>query len=249
MRYALSPPSVEILYRLVRSKALLAFDFDGTLAPIAASPKLACMRPGTRDLLRRLAKLRTCVVLSGRSREDLRGKLGGTGVLHLAGNHGAEPWRGAGQIRKEVSRWERIVASGLPRLAGVWIENKSLSLTIHYRQCRRKREAREGVAEAVRPLCNVRLIEGKESVSIVSQRAPHKGTALLAAAARLGFDKALYVGDDETDEDVFALSPEALPVFSIRVGRRNRSHASYYLRNQEEVDELLSQLLHASLRG
>lgn len=247
MRYALSPSSLAEFRRLIRSDALLAFDFDGTLASIAADPKLARLRPKTRVLLRQLAERETCLVLSGRSREDLQHKLRGTGIRHLIGNHGAEPWWGAQRIRAEVSGWERALACGLPPLAGVWIENKTLSLTVHYRQCPRKRDARAGIAAAARSLKNVRLIEGKECVSIVSQRAPHKGAALEAAAARLGFERALYAGDDETDENVFALSRKALPVLSVRVGRKHRSQASYYLRNQEEVDELLSQLLHASL--
>ena len=51
-------------------------------------------------------------------------------------------------------------------------------------------------------------------------------------------DASLYVGDDWTDEDVFAFAD--LPrVFSIRVGPSARSRARYCLRSQGEVDELL----------
>jgi len=247
MHYALSSESLDAIRQLLKSKALLAFDFDGTLAPIVTEPQRARMRPATRALLRHLVRSHTCMVLSGRSREDLQRKLRGTGIRHLIGNHGAEPWRGAQQIRTEVSEWERVLARELPQLVGVWIENKALSLTVHYRQCRQKREVRAGIAEASKSLKNVRLVEGKECISIVSCWAPHKGAALKAAMVRLGFDRALYLGDDDTDEDVFAMSRGVPPVFAIRVGRKERSHASCYLRNQEDVDKLLTHLLDATL--
>jgi trehalose 6-phosphate phosphatase len=243
MRYVLSPRSREILRQFAVLRVVLAFDFDGTLAPIVNDPDCARMRRTTRVLLSKLASVRTCVALSGRSRVDLKNKLAGTGIHHLIGNHGAEPWEGASRIRKEVPQWQRALARDLPDLPGLWIENKTLSLTIHYRQCRRKFEARSAIVKAARSLPEVRLIGGKEAVSIVSQSAPRKGTALRAELARLKCDRAVYVGDDETDEDVFSLTDDGLSLFAIRVGRKNHSRASYFLRNQEEIDELLRLLL------
>lgn len=243
MRHILSDDSRAILRQFVSPMAVLAFDFDGTLAPIVNDPELARIPRTTRLLLRKLADARTCVAVSGRSRGDLKNKLAGTGIRQLIGNHGAEPWEGARRLRREVRQWERALASNLPELPGLWIENKSLSLTIHYRQCRRKAEARAAIVRAARSLPGVRLIGGKEAVSIVSQSAPHKGQALRDALARLKCDRALYVGDDETDEDVFALADEELPLCTIRVGRKRRSRAEFFLRRQGEIDELLRLLL------
>ena len=243
MRHILSLESREILRQFVSSMAVLAFDFDGTLAPIVDDPKRARLPRTTRLLLRKLAGAHTCVALSGRSRADLKNKLAGTGIHRLIGNHGAEPWEGTPQLRREVRQWERALARDLPELPGLWIENKSLSLTVHYRQCRRKAEARAAIVRAARSLSEVRLIGGKEAVSIVSQSAPHKGLALRAMLARLDCDRALYVGDDETDEDVFALSDEELALCTIRVGRKRGSRADFFLRNQGEIDELLRLLL------
>ncbi|MBI4893372.1 MAG: trehalose-phosphatase [Acidobacteria bacterium] len=249
MRYALSTRSLEEMRRFVQAGALLAFDFDGTLAPIVADPERVQMRRRTRSLLKRLAESSTCMVLTGRSREDAEPRLAGTGIRQLVGNHGAEPWAGAGRVRQEVAGWGLVLTSELPPLEGLWIENKGMSLTIHYRQCRQKRQARASIETAAPLLKNVRLVEGKECVSLVSVRAPHKGTALKAEMARLRFDRALYLGDDETDEDAFALARGGAPVYAIRVGRKNRSHADYYLRDQAEVDELLTQLLEAAASG
>jgi trehalose-6-phosphatase len=50
----------------------------------------------------------------------------------------------------------------------------------------------------------------------------------------------LYVGDDDNDEDAFALGGNLVPV---RIGRKQRSHARYYLRTQAEIDKLLELLV------
>ena len=239
MRYALSRESREVLRQFMASKVLLAFDFDGTLAPIVDVPARAHMRAVTRQLLRRIARLRPCVVLSGRSRAELRDRLAGTGLARLIGNHGAEPWaKGVPDPRRRVARWKAVLAERLASLPGVGIEDKKFSLTVHYRHCRRKAAARGQILEATRVLPRIRVIDGKLAISIVADNAPGKGTALAAELKRRACTRALFVGDDETDEDVFARSGE-LALFGIRVGRKLRSRAAYFLRNQEEVDELL----------
>ena len=84
----------------------------------------------------------------------------------------------------------------------------------------------------------VRLIGGKQVVNILPAGAPHKGLALERARARLGCDTAVYVGDDETDEDVFALDRPGR-LLGIRVGRKRSSSAASYVRAQAEIDRLL----------
>ncbi|MFN2377480.1 MAG: trehalose-phosphatase, partial [Candidatus Binatia bacterium] len=76
---------------LARSKVLLAFDFDGTLAPIVADRDAAFLRPTTRELLARVCTLYPCAVITGRGREDVSARLLGMGMKHLVGNHGLEP--------------------------------------------------------------------------------------------------------------------------------------------------------------
>ena len=72
--------------------------------------------------------------------------------------------------------------------------------------------------------------------------APHKGIALRSARARFKCDTAIYVGDDETDEDVFALD-EPGRLLSVRVGSSVRSRADYFIRNQRSIDAFLKTLL------
>jgi trehalose 6-phosphate phosphatase len=71
--------------------------------------------------------------------------------------------------------------------------------------------------------------------------APNKAAALQSELRRLRCQAALYLGDDQTDEDVFALD-RRLPLLAVRVGRRPRSLAPYYLPSQADVDGLLAGL-------
>jgi trehalose 6-phosphate phosphatase len=88
----------------------------------------------------------------------------------------------------------------------------------------------------------MRIIPGKLVVNLVPAGAPNKGDVLLASRARAGADSALYVGDDVSDEDVFSLDRPGR-LLSVRVGRSPRSAAAYYLRNQAEIEQLLSTLI------
>jgi trehalose 6-phosphate phosphatase len=88
----------------------------------------------------------------------------------------------------------------------------------------------------------VRLVGGKHVLNVLPADAPHKGLALERERARLGCDTAIYLGDDETDEDVFALRQPGR-LLAVRVGRRTSSAAAYYVRTQRDVDRVLRILL------
>ena len=229
------------LRRLTRRRLLVALDYDGTLAPIVRRPERAALRLGTRGLLRRLAVLYPCVVISGRSRRDLLRRLRGLGLAGLIGNHGGEPSPRGRALRARVKRWRTTLEARLGALTGVTIEDKGLSLAIHYRGARRADATRTAIRAAGARLVGARLVGGKHVVNVVPAEAPHKGAALEAVRLRLGCDCSLYVGDDETDEDAFAVAGAAR--IGVRVGRKQGSRARYYLRGQVQVDALLELLL------
>lgn len=242
MRDILARANRPVLRRYAASRVLLAFDFDGTLAPIVARPERSAMRRSTRVLLEGVAALYPCVVISGRARDDVGRRVAGIGAVEVIGNHGIEPWQASARQRREVERWLPLLSTRLSALPGVEIENKGYSVAVHYRRARRKPQAREAVNEAAAALGGARLVRGKQVVNLIPAGAPDKGAALEEARARCGCDTALYVGDDETDEDVFALDQPGR-LLSIRVGRRAGSLAPYYLRRQAEIDRLLELLL------
>jgi trehalose 6-phosphate phosphatase len=142
----------------------------------------------------------------------------------------------------EVRRWVPRLGRRLARLKGIWIEDKTFSVAVHYRNSREKKRARAAILEAAADLGRMRLFGGKQVINILPEGAPHKGLALLRERDRLRCDTALYLGDDVTDEDVFALD-EPGRLLTIRVGPKRTSAASYFLRSQAEVDELLDALL------
>ena len=191
----------------------------------------------------RLCTLYPCAVISGRSRGDLAARLGGAAVQHVVGNHGLEPGAGQAAFERDMRRARPLLEEALRPWAGLDIEDKRLSLAVHYRRARRKRDARAAIDQAVGNLpMRLRVIPGKLVANIVPERAPNKGDALIHLRTLAHADTALYVGDDVTDEDVFGLDQPGRLV-TVRVGESTSSAAAYYLRTQRDVDVLLATLV------
>jgi len=246
LTYLFTRANQDLLEMFAWSNVLLAFDYDGTLAPLVNAPARATMRISTRRLLRRTSKLYPCVVISGRARGDALGRLRGVEVCRVIGNHGAEPSPGAEAMQRRVRRWLPVLKSRLSRYQGVIVEDKEFSVAVHYRQARQRNAARRAILTAARALSDVRIIGGKLAVNFLVPDAPHKGLALERECAHFACDTVIYVGDDETDEDVFQLDQPGR-LLSIRVGQKRTSAAPYYIRNQAEIDRLLETLI--ALRG
>jgi trehalose 6-phosphate phosphatase len=135
--------------------------------------------------------------------------------------------------------------SSSARLPPRWewsLEDKVYSLAVHYRRSRNKKRVKALVEELASTLDQVRVIGGIEVVNIVPADAPHKGMALERERARLKCDTAIYVGDDVTDEDVFALDQPGR-LLTIRVGQKLASQADYFIKSQAEIDTLIGRLI------
>ncbi|HEY7448714.1 MAG TPA: trehalose-phosphatase [Vicinamibacterales bacterium] len=224
------------------SNVVVAFDYDGTLAPLVSRPEHARMRARTRNLLAQVARRYPCVIISGRALADLAPRLRRIPVWHLSGNHGVEPWEPRPSFAARVRSWVKELSPRLDGHPGIAIENKRFSLTVHYRRTRRRREALETILNAVGSLPEARTIAGELAVSVLPREAPGKGVALDRVRRALGCDKVIYVGDDETDEDAFAsAAPESL--LAIRIGAEGRSRARYRLKDQRHIDAFLAALL------
>jgi trehalose 6-phosphate phosphatase len=85
-----------------------------------------------------------------------------------------------------------------------------------------------------------RVIRGREVVNLVPEEGCTKGEAVVALRRRLALDFAVYVGDDESDEDVFGSG--AVEV-GVRVAPGDGSAADLSLASQAEVDDLLARLV------
>jgi trehalose 6-phosphate phosphatase len=242
MKYLLAKGREDLLAPLSDARVLLAFDYDGTLAPIVDVRDRARMRVRTSQLLARLCERYPCAVISGRSRRDVRARLAGARVKYVIGNHGLEPGGDLARSAREVSRALPQLRAALAPIRGLEIEDKRYSLALHYRMVHHKRRARAAIAEVIARLSTpLRTIGGKDVVNAVPRSAPHKGDALAALQARERASVALYVGDDLTDEDVFEL--ERPDVIGVRIGRSRSSSAQFFLHDQAEIDRLLAKLL------
>ncbi|MHB8483478.1 MAG: trehalose-phosphatase [Nitrospiria bacterium] len=251
MRYLFSLSGKRFLDSPPLTETLFAFDFDGTLAPIISSPDKASIPQKTEELLRRLSAMAATAIISGRSIEDLREKLQWF-PGRLIGNHGIEGLpsqalsaRKAKKICKEwktmISEKERIPLT----LPGVTLEDKVYSLTFHYRHSRNKKKTLSTLLEVIRKLVpSPRIVPGKLVLNLIPPGAPHKGDALRELMLQLNVKYALYVGDDDTDKDVYSLSDPRIT--SVHVGWKRNSQAQFYVKRQFEVNQILKMILTGS---
>jgi trehalose 6-phosphate synthase/phosphatase len=231
----------------------LFLDFDGTLAEIVDHPKDARMSPAMlRALKATLARSDTEIaVVSGRSLEDLRRLIDFPG-LTLVGNHGLEiegPEMGH-FVHPDLPHFEprlKELAHQLEEGAveGVWVERKGASLTLHYRAADMAQHA--DIAARAQEAVREAGFQAREAICAVEARAPigwDKGQAVLQVLRlRHGIAwsedlRAVYVGDDDTDEDAF----RALQGLGITfcVGRAERpTLASHRLPDVPAVGTLL----------
>jgi trehalose 6-phosphate phosphatase len=245
VRHLFSNNNAELLVQLARSRALIAFDFDGTLAPIVAARDEAHLRATTSELFTRVCQLYPTAVISGRSRRDVSARLGSASIKYVVGNHGLEPGANLAEFEADVAQAQASLAAALAASVGVDLEDKRYSLALHYRRATNKPLARSTILAAVAALpVRMRVIPGKLVLNVVPERAPHKGDALLELRRVEQADTALYVGDDVTDEDVFELDQPGR-LLSVRVGESRSSAAAHFIRDQSEMDRLLAALIAA----
>jgi trehalose 6-phosphate phosphatase len=227
------------------SNVLVAFDYDGTLAPIAARPEDAHMRPSTRRLLASVAGAYPTVVISGRALADVTAMLRRVPLWYIYGNHGLEPSRPGATPASGTTEWIARLLPRLPPDLGIRIEDKGHTLTLHFRGVPDRARALAAIEEAVEALPDVSILRGKEAINVLPRGAGNKGVALAQAMATFACHQAIYVGDEDTDEAAFAHGGNR--VLSIRVERSRQSHARYHIDSQLEIDTLLRALLEARL--
>lgn len=244
MRYLFSRAGIQALEKFVCEDTLFAFDFDGTLAPIVEKHDRAALPAPTARLLKKLSKLVPVALLSGRGRKDLISRVPFP-LLVFVGNHGMEGVPGdksrAGS-EKIVADWARSLKSSVANVEGAALEDKSYSITLHYREAKSTAAARRALlkaAHALKPAPDI--LPGKRVLNLLTPGHSNKGTALKAIMKSHGFKKALFVGDDDTDEDVFRLRDPR--IFTVRVGLKRSSSALTYLKDQNEADALLSMIV------
>lgn len=200
-----------------RQAVALFLDYDGTLTPIIRDPAQARLSDAAREAVEmaRRAPQVDVTVISGRALDDVRDLVGVEGLTY-AGNHGFEiEGPGVSLRHPGAERFAHALQSahdGLKSLhiKGAIVEPKGASVSFHYRNVapRAQAEARRKARVVLRRR-RLRVTEGK---AVVEGRPPvewDKGQAALwILTRRHGADwparvRAVYIGDDTTDEDAF----------------------------------------------
>ena len=241
---------------------LLLSDYDGTLTPIAGRPQDALLPDDVRTSLRALAERPAFSVgiISGRSLREVRAMVGVEGIYY-AGNHGLEiegpglsfVHPAAEAARPLIRELASQLTARLGEIQGVVIEDKGLTLSLHYRLV--SADGEHVVVETFRRVTSPLLDSGKIRVTtgkkVLEVRPPidwDKGKALETIRIELeglsgpGRLLTIYLGDDLTDEDAFK-AIRRTGGWEVFVGKENEaSNADYFLSSTLEVAAFLTEL-------
>ena len=189
------------------------------------------------------------VLGSGRDKETL-GRWFGNRGLNLIAEHGVwikdrgNDWQTIEPLRDDWKEQMRPILEWYEdRTPGSFIEEKGFSLVWHYRRADpklaslRARDLKDALLQLTANL-NLGVLEGNKIIEIKSLGID-KGRAALKWLSKHPWDFIMAIGDDRTDEDVFAVLPET--AHSIKVGW-SPSKAKYSLDSVEQVRSFLKQL-------
>lgn len=242
-------------------RAIILLDYDGTLVPFASTPEQALPDASLIELLGRLAVTQgtSLHVVSGRPRYTLERWLGHL-PIGLHAEHGlwsrwqpTEDWTASVEIRTDwKERVQPILSDFAARTPGAFVEEKLSSLTWHYRLTDAEfgaMQSKELRLHLLGMLSNlpVQVVAGEKTVE-VRPHGVHKGLIVDRALAREDDPRAvvLAMGDDRTDEDLFAAMPE--DGVSVHVGP-SASRAAVRLANPASARRMLDSIATMRARG
>lgn len=247
MQALFSPAGEQAIARLLQQRALLAFDFDGTLAPIVSNPAHAQTPYPLAQYLDALSQRHPVAIITGRQVADVKGRLGFQ-PRFVVGNHGAEGlgWTPTSNALDELRQRLGLQEEALDAM-GVEVEDKGLSLALHFRNAQNPAEAERFVLAATDALpSDLVVFGGKFVANVVYRSAPDKGQAALQLLRTSGCETMLFVGDDLNDESAFARAPE--DAVTVRIGQpRYPSQAKFFLASQDEMGSFLARVLDAAV--
>jgi trehalose 6-phosphate phosphatase len=244
MEHLLSTRNLKILESFCFARTLFAFDYDGTLAPIVDDPNKAKMSPLIEDRLVKFSKSRPIAIITGRRSSDIEMLLPFKPNF-VIGNHGAEGAQSEQDLLKMkelCERWLFTLKDALPVLKnmGITLEDKTYSLSFHFRTSRDMAVAEGTIHFFIDSLPFSRVTKGKCVVNVMPEFSIDKGQALTRILNAEKFQFGVYFGDDKTDEDVFRRGSSRL--LTVKIGNEISS-ARYFLNTQNEMEDVLGLLI------
>ena len=247
MQHLFCPEGETVLALTLQQRPLLAFDFDGTLTPIVARPNDARLSSAVATRLATLATHLPVAIVTGRSVDDVRGRLG-FAPSFIIGNHGAEDDSDiaeSGQPSAAMVRQLQRIRDHAAALdaAGVTVEDKGQSIALHYRLARNRKQALQAIEDVLEERDDeLHIFGGKLVVNVASRHAPDKADAVQKLVRRSGASCAIFAGDDVNDEPVFTTAPASW--LTIRIGRdMPKSSARFFLDSPAEMAMLLERMI------
>jgi trehalose 6-phosphate phosphatase len=201
-------------------------DIDGTISRVAPHPDDALVEDEARTALRALSgQFEVVAAVSGRSAEDAR-RIVSLDALVYSGNHGMEIWRGGALERSPLAeRFAPDIGRALEEFETrhqsdtLYIEQKSLTASIHYRSAPEPVSMRDSILSTLAPIADRRGLTITEGRMVIELRPPvdlNKGTSVLELIREYELESCVYFGDDVTDVDAF----EALRSLRMSSGKR-----------------------------
>jgi len=239
----------EIISRLRAARRAAVFlDFDGTLVKIQRSPRVVRGSARVNHILERLERnpSLSVAIVSGRRASDLQRLLPVRG-LRCFGLHGGErdgrPIRLSKASRLALAHAKEAAEAQLGKLKGIWVEDKEFSFCVHYRNAgeatgRKATRILKRILAAWRK--SLHVLGGKKIWEVLPLEVPGKFAAVQQALAGMPRGTAaVYIGDDETDEGVFAVLRNQI---TVKVGSPKGTRARYFLPAPSDVLRFLSLL-------
>src|ERR1700736_2255361 len=235
-----SPDTVPVPRSLVPhlNESAILLDIDGTLLDLAPTPREVWVPPGLSKTLNRLL-MRTSgalALVSGRSLNDID-LIFAPEQFPAVGGHGAEMRVStdreavaphAPPMDKELKRRLAAIAKLSP---GILLEDKGYSLALHYRLAPHAEKAIYAAVSLIRadlPNAPIEVMPGK-CVCEIKPSGFSKASGVIELMSHQPFKgrRPVFVGDDVTDESVFAIMPD-FGGLAFSVGRRAHGVAGHF---------------------
>jgi trehalose 6-phosphate phosphatase len=248
-----TPETVPVPHALVShlSETAILLDIDGTLLELMPTPREVWVPPGLSKTLNRLVERTSgaLALVSGRSLNDID-LIFAPDVYPAVGGHGAEMRLSidseaadahAPPMDKELKRRLAAIAKLSP---GILLEDKGYSLALHYRLAPHAEKAIYAAVSLIRadlPNAPIEVLPGKFVCEIKhSGFTKASGVRELMTHEPFRGRRPLFIGDDVTDETVFAIMPD-MNGLAFSVGRRARGVDGHF-DSPSDVREFLAHL-------
>lgn len=202
----------------------LGLDFDGTLTEHVSDPRTARLWGTNAESLSVLARSPRCrvAIITGRSIEDVHSRIDVPG-LAFAGNHGLEiEQNGQRIVDPQASRLSAFLTEIVEKFRQVdWpipvhVVNKGLTVAVDHFGSTQADAARVRslVTSLLSSFHEISIQEGRHGLDLRPRTHAHKGTAgsELFLRQTSGQSIAIAIGDDHTDEDLFAAFPDGITI-------------------------------------